>query len=129
MFGSSLCKDKFVCTVYQENWNISPRKNVKENVWKKLLYSFENCFRRDNKKFSVMLPLLFFAGLLYTYFCFNFLLWIALLFVICCFLDLDIDPWVEEDDKKKRAVKYTINLGLAIGPKTSRIQENQVSLD
>ncbi|CAB3989317.1 Hypothetical predicted protein [Paramuricea clavata] len=39
--------------------------------------------------------------------------------------DLDIDPWVEEDDKKKRAVKYTINLGLAIGPKTSRIQENQ----
>ncbi|XP_028400786.1 protein Aster-B-like isoform X2 [Dendronephthya gigantea] len=39
--------------------------------------------------------------------------------------DLDIEPWVEEDDKKKRAVRYTINLGLTIGPKTSRIQENQ----
>ena len=46
---------------------------------------------------------------------------------IIFFLDLDIEPWVEDGDKKKRAVKYTINLGLTIGPKTSRIQENQVS--
>ena len=36
---------------------------------------------------------------------------------------------MEEDDKKKRAVKYTINLGLTIGPKTARIIENQVGGD
>jgi hypothetical protein len=54
-----LCKvwRKFVCTTYQENWIIPPRKHVNKNVQKKLLYSFDDSFRWANKKFRVMSPL------------------------------------------------------------------------
>jgi hypothetical protein len=56
---NSLCKvwRKFVCTAYQENWIISPRKHVNKNVQKKLLSSFDGSFRWGNKKFRVMSPL------------------------------------------------------------------------
>ncbi|XP_046852100.1 protein Aster-B-like isoform X3 [Xenia sp. Carnegie-2017] len=39
--------------------------------------------------------------------------------------ELTIEPWNDDDDTKKRILKYKLDLNLAIGPKTSKIQENQ----